>query len=166
MFEIGMEPQTETLVLQSGFLGPFTSYYTLGQTASLVPSDEYKQTLGQQPIAGEWRDFSAVWSPNSPELIFTHTSDSGSSDRNSQTIWRHHLLTETTAEIGILEPAFGWRLLSISPDHQWLVTHNEYNHPDSPAHFFFHLATGKFVPIIPTKGHQFVFLGWVEDPTP
>lgn len=107
----------------------------------------------QQVIAQPQQGFTAIWAPNSQDLIVSHWN----SDYSEMVIQSINLYTRSTRNLGSIRPIGDWQLLAISRDYQWLAAYHYYS-----GLYWIHLSTGTTIPI-PSQDHQLVFVAWVSN---
>lgn len=107
----------------------------------------------QRVITQPQQGFTAIWAPNSQDLIVSYWS----SDYSEMVVQSISVYTGSTRNLGSIRPIGDWQLLAISPDYQWLAAYHYYS-----GLYWIHLPSGMAVPI-PNQDHQLLFIAWVSN---
>lgn len=107
----------------------------------------------RQVIVQPQQGFTAIWAPNSQDLIISHWN----SDYSEMVVRSINLYTRSTQNLGSIRPIGDWQLLAISRDYQWLAAYHYYS-----GLYWIHLPTGTTISI-PGQDHQLVFVAWVSN---
>lgn len=138
-------------VLGVPILSPDGSKFLVGTSEGVawLSADGRDQQVITQPQQG----FTAIWAPNSQDLVVSYWN----SDYSEMVVQSINLYTRSTRNLGSIRPIGDWRLLAISRDYQWLAAYHYYS-----GLYWIHLPTGTKIPI-PNQDHQLVFVAWVSN---
>lgn len=138
-------------VLGVPLLSPDGSKFLVGTSEGVA----WLSTNGrdQQVITQPQQGFTAIWAPNSQDLIVSYWN----SDYSEMVVQSINLYTRSTRNLGSIRPIGDWQLLAISRDYQWLAAYHYYS-----GLYWIHLPTGTTIPI-PNQDHQLVFVAWVSN---
>lgn len=138
-------------VLGVPLLSPDGSKFLVGTSegVSWFSANGHDQQVITQPQQG----FTAIWAPNSQDLIVSYWN----SDYSEMVVQSINLYTRSTRNLGSIRPIGDWQLLAISRDYQWLAAYHYYG-----GLYWIHLPTGTTIPI-PSQDHQLVFVAWVSN---